>query len=124
MSIISFILGIVIAALIGGFIIWIVGKLGLGLEVTGFGPAFIAAIIIAVISGLINWLLNALGLYIGGGLIGALTHLVIAAFVLIISGRLVPGMRVKGVGGALVAAIAIGAMSFLVSLLLGAIKIG
>jgi hypothetical protein len=68
--------------------------------------------------------LNALGLYIGGGLIGALTHLVIAALVLIISGRLVPGLRVKGVSGALVAAIAIGAMAFIVSLLLGAIKIG
>ena len=33
------------------------GQVGLGLEVSDFRAAFIAAIVIAVISGLINWLL-------------------------------------------------------------------
>ncbi len=118
------IISIVLAALISGFIIWIVGKLGLGLEVSGFRAAFIAAIVIAVISGLINWLLGVLGLNIGGGLLGALTHLVVAALVLILSTAFVPGLKVKGVLGALVAAIAIGAMSWVVSALLSAIRIG
>ena len=61
MSIIDLILAILVGALISGFNIWIVGKLGLGLEVSGFGAAFIAAIIIAVVTGLINWLLEHAG---------------------------------------------------------------
>jgi uncharacterized membrane protein YvlD (DUF360 family) len=123
MSIITVLISIVLAALISGFIIWIVGKLGLGLEVSGFRAAFIAAIVIAVISGLISWLLGTLGFNLSGGLLGALTHLVVAAFVLILSTAFVPGLKVKGVLGALIAVIAIGAMSFVVSLLLSAIHI-
>jgi uncharacterized membrane protein YvlD (DUF360 family) len=123
MSIITVLISIVLAALISGFLIWIVGKLGLGLEVSGFRAAFIAAIVIAVISGLISWLLGTLGFNLSGGLLGALTHLVVAAFVLILSTAFVPGLKVKGVLGALIAVIAIGAMSFVVSLLLSAIHI-
>jgi uncharacterized membrane protein YvlD (DUF360 family) len=123
MPILMIIISIVLAALISGFIIWIVGKLHLGLEVSGFRAAFIAAIVIAVISGLISWLLGTLGFNLSGGLLGALTHLVVSAFVLILSTAFVPGLKVKGVLGALIAVIAIGAMSFVVSLLLSAIHI-
>ena len=41
---------IIIAALIGGLVIWVVARLNLGLEVDGFVAAFIAAIVIAVIA--------------------------------------------------------------------------
>ena len=41
MTIIGAIIGILVGALFSGLIIWIVGKLGLGLEVSGFGPAYI-----------------------------------------------------------------------------------
>jgi putative membrane protein len=123
MSIVGLIVGIVIAALISGIVIWIVGKLGLGLEVSGFGAAFIAAIIIAIVGGLINWLLGALHITIGGGLLGAIVNLVIAAIVLLISGRIVPGLRVKGFLSAIVAAIAIGVVYWLAALLLGALGI-
>ena len=47
MSILGVIIGILLGALFTGLIIWIVGKLGLGLEDSGFGPAFIAAIAIS-----------------------------------------------------------------------------
>jgi putative membrane protein len=123
MNILGIIVGILIGALVTGLIIWIVGKLGLGLEVDGFGPAYIAAIVIAVVSGIVMWLLGLLGITIGGGLVGAIVHLVIAAVVLLISGRIVSGLRVKGFIGALVAAIAIGAVGWLITLLLGAIGI-
>jgi putative membrane protein len=109
--------------LISGFVIWIVGKLGLGLEVSGFGAAFIAAIIIAVVGGLINWLLGALHITIGGGCLGGIINLIVAAIVLLISGRIVPGLKVKGFLGAMVAAIAIGVVAWLLSLLLGALGI-
>ena len=124
MSIISLILGIVIAALIGGVIIWIVGRLGLGLVVSGFVPALLAAFVIAILSGAITWLLTTLGLNIDGGLVGGIIHLLIAALVLLLSSRIVPGMMVQGPVGALIAALAIGAVGWLVNALLGLVSAG
>lgn len=112
-------LAVVIIGLISAFVIWIVGKLRLGLEVDGFGSAFIAAIVIALVSGVITWLLGLAGIMDGGGLIGGLVHLVISAIVLMISARLLPGLRVAGFGGALLASIAIGAIYWLGGLALG-----
>jgi putative membrane protein len=119
MTLISVVIGILLGALISGFVIWIVGKLGLGLEVDGFGAAYIAAIVIAVVSWLITWLLSVLNITIGGGWLGALIHLVVAAVVLLIGDRFVPGMRVKGFVGALVAALALAVVAWLVAMVLG-----
>jgi uncharacterized membrane protein YvlD (DUF360 family) len=115
MTIVGLIIGILIGALFTGLIIWIVGKLGLGLEVSGFGPAFIAAIVIAILNGLVAWLLGALGLTIGGGIVGAIIHLVIAAIVLMLAGNFVKGLVVKGFTGAVVAALAIAAVGWLIA---------
>ncbi len=52
MTIAGLIVGILIATLLAGLIIWIVGKLGLGLEVSGLGTAFLAALVVAVVSAL------------------------------------------------------------------------
>jgi putative membrane protein len=105
--------------LISGFVIWIVGKLGLGLEVDGFGSAFLAGIIIAFLAGVITLFLGIAGFMDGGGLIGGIVHLIISAIALMISSRLLPGLKVKGFTGALVASIAIGAIYWLGGLLLG-----
>jgi len=113
--IIGFIIGILIGALFTGLIIWIVGKLGLGLEVSGFGPAYIAAIVIAVLNGLVVWLLGALNMTIGSSFVGAIIQLVIAAIVLIAAGKFVKGLVVKGFTGALVAALAIAAVGWLIA---------
>jgi putative membrane protein len=120
MSFLGLIVGIVIAAAISGFVIWIVGKLKLGLEVTGFAPAFIAAIVIAVISWVLTWLLGVLGINLGGGFcLGPIINLVVAALVLMLAGRWVKGLTVKGFGGAIVAAIAISIVALLVNWFLG-----
>lgn len=121
MSILGLIIGILIAAVINGILIWIVGKLGLGLEVDGFGPAFIAALVIALIGWLVTWLLGVLGITIGGGILGAIINLIIAAVILMIGGSIVTGLRVKDFTGALVAAIAIAVVAWLISLLVGAV---
>jgi uncharacterized membrane protein YvlD (DUF360 family) len=105
--------------LISGFVIWVVGKLRLGLDVYKFGSAFIAAIVIAVLAGIITFILGIAGILDGGGLIGGIVHLVISAIVLMISSRLLPGLKVNGLSGALVASIAIGAVYWLGGLLLG-----
>ena len=76
--------------------------------------AFIAAIIIAIVGGIINWLLGALGISFGGSWLAAIIQLIIAAIVLMISDRFLKGMRVAGFVGALVAAIAIGVVYFLI----------
>lgn len=99
---------VVMVGLLSGFVIWIVGKLHLGMEVDGFGVAFIAAFVIAIIGGLVNWLLAAVGITFDGRLLGGLVNLIVAAAVLMLSGRILPGMRVRGFTGALLAAVCIG----------------
>jgi putative membrane protein len=108
-----------IIGLISGFVIWIVGKLRLGLEVNGFGSAFIAGIVIAFLSGIITLIFGLAGYMDSGGLVGGIVHLIISAIVLMISARLLPGFKVTGFGGALLASIAIGAVYWLGGLFLG-----
>ncbi len=90
----------------------------------GWRKAIIAAIVIGVVAGLISWLLGALGITIGGGLLGAIVTLIVATVVLLIADRFVPGMTVKGFSGAIVAAIAIGVVTWLINWLLGLLRIG
>lgn len=110
-----------IIGLISGFAIWIVGKLRLGLEVNGFSNAFFAGIVIAFLAGITTLLLGLAGVMDGGGLIGGVVHLIITAIVLMVSSRILPGLKVKRFTGALLASIAIGAIYWLGGLLLGKI---
>lgn len=105
---------------IGAVILIILSKLGLGLTVDGFGPAFIASAVITVVSAVITWLLGLIGIGVGGaGLWGALVTLVVAAVVLMISARIVPGMKVNGFVGALIAAIGYGIIVWLFQWVIG-----
>ena len=117
------ILNFVIALLISALVIWIVSRLNLGLTVRGYGAAIIAALVIAVVGGVILWLLGLLGITIGGGLLGAIILLIVAAVVLMLSDKFVPGMEVKGFSGAIIAAIAIAVVSWIVSWLFGLLGI-
>jgi uncharacterized membrane protein YvlD (DUF360 family) len=60
-----------------------------------------------------------LRLTIGGGLLGLIVLLIIAAVILMISDRFLPGFEVHGFTGAIIAAIAIAVVSWLVNWLLG-----
>jgi putative membrane protein len=115
----SFIVAVVVAAVV----LMIVSRFNLGLSVAGFGPAVIAAIVIAVVGAIVLWLLGALGISIGGGLLGTLVYLVVAAVVLMISDRFVSGMKVNGFSGAIIAAIAIAVVYWLLTWLLGLVGI-
>ena len=116
-------LGILLALVLAAVVIVIVSKLNLGLTVDGFGPAIIAAAVIAIVGGLIYWLLGVLGITIGGGWLGAIINLIIAAVVLLTAGRMLKGLKVNGFVGALVAAIAIGVVTWLINWFLGLIGI-
>ncbi len=114
-------IGVAIVGSLSGFVIWIVSRLGLGLQVDGFGSAFLAAIVIAIVSGLITWLLSLAGVQDGNGWIGGIVHLMISALILLVCGRYLPGLKVDGFAGALATSIAIGAVYWLGGLLLGRI---
>ncbi len=116
-------LGILLALVLAAVVIMIVSKLNLGLTVDGFGPAIIAAAVIAIVGGLIYWLLGLLGITIGGDWLGAIINLIIAAVVLLTAGRMLKGLKVNGFVGALVAAIAIGVVTWLINWFLGLIGI-
>ena len=110
------------AALISGVLIWVVGTLGLGLEVDNLGAAFIAGAASAVVGGVITWLLSLVNIKAGGGLQGTILNILLGAVVLLISDRFIAGLTVNGFTGALVASIAIGAISWLLSMVLGRIN--
>jgi putative membrane protein len=113
-TLISILLYWVVAALV----IFIVGKLNLGLQVKSFGAALLAALVIALVAGVLGWVFSLFGLTLGTGLLAALINLVVAAIVLIISDKFLSGMEVHGFMGAIVAAIAIGAVGWGVTWLL------
>ncbi len=118
-SLVSLIIWLIVSALV----IYIVGRMNLGLSVRNFTSAIIAAVVIAIVSWVIYLLLGLLGITVGGGILGAIVVLIIAAIVLMISDRFVPGMEVHGFTGAIIAAIAIAVVSWIITWLLGLLGI-
>ena len=116
-------IGLIITILIAAVVIWIVSKLNLGLSVDGYGSAIIAAIVIAIVNAIVFWLLGLLGISVGGGFWGVIVLLIIAAVVLLLSDKILPGMKVDGFLGAIIAAIAIAVVSWLLVWLLALIGI-
>lgn len=114
---------LLVGLIVSAVVILIVGRLNLGLTVSGFGAAFIAAIVIAVVAAVVVWLLGVLGITIGGGILGTIVYLIVAAVVLMISDRFVPGMSVHGFTGAIVAAIAIAVVYWILIYVLGLLGI-
>jgi putative membrane protein len=102
---------VLIEILLYALSIWIVSKLGLGLKVSSFVPALIAAVFISVAGSLIVWLLGVFE-YSLGGFIGAVIHLIIAALVLMFAGNMVKRLRVKGLVPAMIGAVAIAVVSW------------
>jgi putative membrane protein len=120
----STLLSIIIGLVLYAVVIYIVSRLGLGLTVANFTSALIAGAVIAIVSWLVWWLLGLLGIGDGSGLIAAIVNLVVAAVILLIADRFVPGMKVNGFVGALIAAVAIAVVAWLIGWLLGALGIG
>ena len=111
---------IVIATLVGALVIWTVSTLNLGLSVRGFGSALIAAIVIAVIGTVVRFVLAAIGVPNLGGIIGLVERVIISAVVLLLSDKLLPGMTVHGFKGAIIAALAISVITWVLGLFLAA----
>lgn len=113
------VISILIYLIVAAIVLLIVDRLNLGLAVAGFGNAIIAAAVIAIVSWVISWVLGTLGIQLPSGLLGAIISVIVAAVVLMISDRFLSGMKVNGFTGAIIAAIAIGVLSWLIGLVLG-----
>jgi uncharacterized membrane protein YvlD (DUF360 family) len=118
MSSMGILVGVLVSAVFTGFFIWLIARISSLMEVSGFGPAYIAGIVIAVLNGLVKWLLGStLG---GNG--SALINWIISAIILLIAGRVVKGLKVNGFGSALLAAAVIALFDWLVTWVLIGLK--
>jgi putative membrane protein len=118
MSPIGILIGVLVGALFTGFFIWVIARISSLIEVSGFGPAFVAAIVIAVLNGLVKWLFGSTL----GGSGSALVNWIISAIILLIAGRMVKGIKVNGFGSALLAAAAIALFDWFVTWILIGLK--
>jgi putative membrane protein len=109
------IMSVLVYLIVSAIVIWIVGKFNLGLSVSGFGSAIMAALVIGIVGGLIVWALGFFGITLTGGLLAAIINLIVAAVVLMISDKFLSGMEVHGFMGAIVAALAIGVVGWVVT---------
>ena len=112
-AIIGLIIGILISAIVSGVIIWLVSKLNIGVSVDGFGWAILAGLFIGAITNLLNHLIPGMN-----EILTAAIHLVISAGVILLAGKLFSGVKVDGFKGALVAAVAIAIVGFVLALVL------
>jgi putative membrane protein len=111
----SFLVSALVYLLVSAVVIAIVGRMGLGLSVKSFGSAFMAALVIAIVGALAAWLLSLLGISLAGGLWAAIINLVVAAVVLMVSDKFLPNVEVHGFMGAIIAAVAIGVVGWVVT---------
>lgn len=109
-------IGVGISAVMSGILIWVVGLFGLGLEVDGLIPAFIAGFAIALIGGVITWLLMRFDLRVSNGFVRFVINALLGAVVLLLCAQILPGLTVNGFLGALVASVAVGIIAWLLSL--------
>ena len=115
-AIVGLIIGILIGAVLSGAIIWLVSKLNIGLTVNSFGWAMLAGLFVGTLTNLFNHLLPGMN-----EVITMVIHLVISAGVILLAGKLFSGVNVNGLKGALIAAVAIAVVGFVLALLLGGI---
>lgn len=120
-TVLGLIIGIVLSAVISGFIIWVVSKLNLGLHVENFGWAMLAGLLIGLATNLIMQVVPA-----GNDIVNLVVNLIVSAAVIFACGSILSGMTVKGFGGALIAAVAIAVVGFLLAIVIlgGATAVG
>lgn len=120
-AMIGLIIGILLSALVSGFVIWVVSKFDLGLHVDSFGWAMLAGLLIGAATNAIMQLVPG-----GTGIVQLLINLVVSAAVIFACGSLLKGLTVKGFVGALVAAVAIAVVGYLLVLVVlgGAAVVG
>ena len=109
--------GLLIAGILNAIVIWIIGKLGLGIEVNNFGTALAASFLSAAIWFLIDYL-HILDASAAGGWMLHLARIIVSALVLLFIGSVLKGMVTKGFIGAIIAGFAMSVVYWLINYLL------
>ena len=112
-------IGFLFALFVSAVVLLIVDKVNVGLKVGGLVNAMVSALAISVVGALVMWFLGLFGIAIGGGFFGAIVYLIVAAVVLMLSAKVMPGLEVSGFGGAAISAIAIGVVYWLLEWFVG-----
>lgn len=102
------------ALFVSAVVLLIVDKVNVGLKVGGLVNAMVSALAISVSGSIVMWLLGLFSFTIGGGFLGAIVFLIVAAVILMFAAKIMPGLEVSGFGGAAISAIAIGVVFWLV----------
>jgi putative membrane protein len=113
-------LNAIVFIVVSAIVLIVVDRLNLGLSVGGFLGAIIAAVAIFAVAWLVDWLLTQLGIDLGTGndIMDAIIRFVVAAAVLMLAAAVVPRFETHGFTGALIAAIAIAVIYFLINLVI------
>jgi len=111
-ALVGLVLGVLIAAVVSGVIIWLVGKLNIGLTVKNFGWAMLAGLLIGILTNIASSFVRDFG-----GAVGFVVQLVVSALVILACGKMLSGLTVDGFKGAFFAAMAIAIIGFLITLL-------
>lgn len=123
MDLVNLLVGPILALIIAAVVLMIVSRFKLGLTVDGFGSAIIAAIVIAIIGAIVNWILGLFGINLNNAmassLLDAIVYILVAAAVLLLASRWLKGLQVAGYSGALIAAIAIGVVYWIIDWIIG-----
>ena len=114
-SIIGAIIGIALSTVVYSILIFIVGKLEVGMKVDKFSSAILAGLLVAIGGAIAAWLSTLLNAPAAVGVAGAIMHLIIAAAMLKAIGASLKGVEVKGWGGAFLAALAIAVIGWLIN---------
>lgn len=99
-------------------LILLIARFVSGIDVKGWGSAFIGAIVLGLVNGLIRPVMILLTLPLTVVTLG-LFLLVINALMLWLSASLVPGIRVQGFGAALVGSVLLCLLNFAVAVVFG-----
>jgi uncharacterized membrane protein YvlD (DUF360 family) len=122
-QLVNTLVGIVLGGVIGGIVLKIVSSLNLGLWVRGFIVAFLAALVITIVGIGVRWILAAIGVPNPGGIVGFVERLIISVVLLMIADKVLSGLTVQGLKGAVIAAVAISAINWMAGLFLTAMGI-
>jgi putative membrane protein len=123
-TIIGAAIGIGLGTVVYAILLWIVGKLGLGVTVKGFPSALLAGLLVAIGGAIAAWLGTQLDAPAAEGLTGAVSHLIIATGVLKALGSGLSGIEVRGWGAAFLGALAIAALGWVINFGLAAVAAG
>jgi putative membrane protein len=108
-----------VAWVVGAYVIMVISHSGLGLTADSWRAALVVAATISILASLAVAFLRLIGPDVNyPNWFGAVVALVVAAVVLLVSGRFVKGVNVHGFAGAIVAAISYGVIVWLLEWLI------